>query len=78
VAQNEQQPPEWDELTDPIAQHALMWREYKRIRRFNELAARTRKCLANVALVAGVSFGLLTGGKAAWDVVKAFLIDKAP
>ena len=75
---NEQQPPEWDELTDPVAQHALMWREYKRIRRFNELAARTRRCLANVALVAAGSFTLVTAGKAAWDGLRAFIFDKAP
>lgn len=62
-----------DDVTDREVQHNLMWKYYKRAKRWEQALASSRRCLTNVAVAAACLFGLVTGGKAAWDVLVALL-----
>lgn len=61
-----------DDVTDREVQHNLMWKYYKRAKRWEQALASARRCLVNVAVAAGILFGLVTGGKAAFDVAASF------
>jgi hypothetical protein len=62
-----------DDVTEMPAQVALLWKNYKALKRRETGRADTFRRIRNVIVAAVCLFGLVTSAKGAWDVLQILL-----